>query len=239
MIDMIYASKLYRTSKRKDKIHAAFSSTANSGLVTQLISYLDPEYQKYAKVSDDKPESDTSAEGEADSAPEDDGEMNYEIPDALSSGLDKDFNPSDHFYTVDDGEADDLFGPDEGAPETDTPDDAAPSEAPNADSVEESTSVYASVDIASEADMIKGTLNSREDTAGVSRIQLKDNEMWVYYKDDVNLNNIMTNVIEFFNASGRTYLEFNRLARSDNAIVFVINNVQENIKPMSAVEGSN
>lgn len=231
MINMIYASKLYRSSTRKDKIHAAFNNTANSELVTQLVSYLDPKYQKYSKPEQEKPEASEAEDGE----PSEDKEVNYTVPDSLSSGLDDDFNPSDHFYTVDD--SDEALLSDEDTSEPSPSDSESSEESPAAEPVEESTSIHACTDIVSEVDVIKGTLNSREDTAGVSRIQLKDNEMWVYYKDDVNLNNIMTNVIEFFNASGRTYLEFNRLARSDNAIVFVMNSVQENIKPIQQVEG--
>ena len=228
MINMIYASKLYRSSTRKDKIHAAFNNTANSELVTQLVSYLDPEYLKYSEPEQEKPEASKSD----DSEPSEDKEVNYTIPDSLSSGLDADFNPSDHFYTVDDSD-EALLSPEDNS-EHSSSDSESNEESPAAEPVEESTSIHACTDIASEVDVIKGTLNSREDTAGVSRIHFKDSEMWVYYRDEVNLNNIMTNVIEFFNASGRTYLEFNRLARSDNAIVFVINSVQENIKPMNS-----
>ena len=38
----------------------------------------------------------------------------------------------------------------------------------------------------------------------------------------MNLNNVMGSVIELVSALGYANLEFNRLARSDNAIVFQI-----------------
>ena len=41
----IYASKLYKTSTRKNKIHAAIQNPVNAELVSQLAKYLDEEYQ--------------------------------------------------------------------------------------------------------------------------------------------------------------------------------------------------
>lgn len=74
-----------------------------------------------------------------------------------------------------------------------------------------------------EVESIKGTLDAKDNTSGVSRVGVKDDkEVWVYYNDNVNLNDVMVPVIEQMNASGYTYLEFNRLARSDNAVVFVV-----------------
>ena len=69
---------------------------------------------------------------------------------------------------------------------------------------------------------LKATLNSREETTGVTRIAEKENEIWIYYNDDTNLNEIMTDVIEYLMNNGYESFEFNRLARSDNAIVFVM-----------------
>ena len=58
----IFASKLYRTSPRKDRIHAALSDPMNKELVQQLHSYLDKPYQKLqeknAKKEADKQEAD-------------------------------------------------------------------------------------------------------------------------------------------------------------------------------------
>ena len=84
-----------------------------------------------------------------------------------------------------------------------------------------------------DAETIKGTLNSREDTAGVSRIVVKDDELWIHYQDSVNLNSIMEPVIYILNASGYTHLEFNRLARSSNAIVFEIFCIPNDVKPIT------
>lgn len=238
MIDAIYASKLYKASKRKDIIAAALKDQKNAGLVTQLASYLDEQYQDLAvpeapaleqsdadaHVADDIGEGGEPKEGG--SAPKSHGHAggggHYSMPSSLDSGLDEDFSVEDNLVTVDDEEIPEVSDVPESEPE---------------EPVEEAESVYGCTDVAGRAEIIKGTLNGQAETAGVARIHVKDNEMWIYYKDEVNLNNIMTNVIEYMNAAGYTDLEFNRLARSDNAIVFVINSVQEGIKPAEPVEG--
>ena len=96
-------------------------------------------------------------------------------------------------------------------------------EPPTEISVEESTAVVGSEQTQSiSVDTLKGSINLREDTQGVNRILKKNDEIWIYYEDKVNLNNVMGSVIELVSALGYANLEFNRLARSDNAIVFQI-----------------
>jgi hypothetical protein len=68
---------------------------------------------------------------------------------------------------------------------------------------------------------VKTTLNNNAETKGVSRASIKDDELWVYYEDSINLNKVMANAIEILNSLDYG-LEFNRLARSDNAIVFLV-----------------
>lgn len=110
----------------------------------------------------------------------------------------------------------------------------APEELENSSRVDSKSSVTASIgtplpttDVTDHMDLevadIKAMLNASELTFGVNRVRTKgENEVWVYYNDSVNLNDVMVPVIEQMNRPGYTYLEFNRLARSENAIVFVI-----------------
>jgi hypothetical protein len=76
-------------------------------------------------------------------------------------------------------------------------------------------------DTKSLTDSVKTTLNNNAETKGVSRASIKDDELWVYYEDSINLNKVMANAIETLNSLDYE-LEFNRLARSDNAIVFLV-----------------
>lgn len=69
---------------------------------------------------------------------------------------------------------------------------------------------------------IKDKLNENECTQGVTRVQFiasDMNEVWIYYKDDVNVNMVLSNVIDII-SNMYSELEFNRVARSYNAIVF-------------------
>ena len=89
-----------------------------------------------------------------------------------------------------------------------------------------------------EADDIKGFLNSDSSTCGVSRVHKVNDELWVRYQDSINLNDVMVPAIELLNRPGYTYLQFNRLARSENSIVFVILNddTEREKKPESEIK---
>lgn len=222
MMKAIYASKLYKTSTRKDKIHAAMESPVNAELVSQLAKYLDEDYQTPEYLGADSPD---AHEAEA------------KMPEDLDPGASGDFSPSDNLVHVPSGGGGNLppmpedldaepFSDDEGSDTIDEGgEDLGGDDLGDEDVVEESTRIMSCTDIDSAA--IKGLLNSKQDTAGVNRLQSKESELWIYYNDDINLNNVMTQVIETLNAASYTYLEFNRLARSDNAIVFQFIEPQE------------
>ena len=223
-MNSIYACKLYKSSTRKNKIQAALQDPMNAELVQQLAGYLDEEYQ--VPVVDEKktkeiknPKDKSSSSGSHKSSPSS-SSGGHTIPHAPSSG-----GPSLHDEYEDlvgDGpEVDEGGELDENHAEVDNP------------TVEESTnlegkSVTASTTVtleslASAVNEIKGTLNAKDDTSGVSRVRIKDEELWIYYNDNINLNNVMTPVVELLEATGFYYLEFNRLARSENAAVFQVN----------------
>ena len=236
-LQRIYSSKLYVTSSRKDKIHAAIQDPINVELVQQLEEYLSDEAKSELK----------QAESQIQSEPEKDSDGQVIQPDTsdISSGG----GGSSHSPFT--GNILDDFGDDEFSDEGSTEESGggeAPEETPVAETTEvtgkpiKATSViWTSVeDIANECETIKGTLNAREDTTGVSRIEVKDSgakELWIYYNDDSNLNDKMIEVISVLNSTGYTYLKFNRLARSNNAIVFDVTlNAQEPIKTVKEVE---
>lgn len=226
-LQRIYSSKIYVTSTRKDRIHAAINSPINAELVRQLSDYLDDDAKRelsYAikeeKASEQEQSSGTSAsEG---SAPADDG---------FGGGAP---SPAPGGHSGFSGDIMSDFGDDELADVEPITDEGESGGEPSAN-VEESTAVAGTPikatsiiwttieDVASDCDVIKGTLNAKDNTSGVSRLQVKENELWIYFNDSVNLNDKMIDVIETLNATGYTYLAFSRLARSDNAIVFDVN----------------
>lgn len=217
---------MYRYSKHKDKIHSAISNPLNAELVQQLSKYVDfdePENVSQTDTTAKVNKKDESSKVKSESKP-----LSFTPHSPVVSK--PNFDESTKTTEFDNSE--ELENP-----EVDTTDDE--SESLETSNVEESTAtknkqvvesgtvLYNNncicVDKLPEVvDQIKGALNLRSDTKGVNRVLVKDSELWIYYEDSINLNNVMAAVIEFLNAANYQYLEFNRLARSDNAIVFEV-----------------
>ena len=245
-LQRIYSSKIYVTSARKDRIHAAMQDPINAELIQQLEEYLsdDAKVELEHAVAEEKADMQAKSNGSNDS--------NNSVADSDSapshSGGGGSFTPS-HFS----GSPIDDFGDDELA-DIDMPDDvgsdeSVPEPAEEPEPVESVTQegkpitsstaiIWTTLDdVVSETETIKGTLNAREDTNGVTRLQVSDHELWIYYNDDSNLNDKMIEVISVLNSIGYTYLKFNRLARSNNAIVFdILLNADTGIKSVKEIE---
>lgn len=234
----IYASKLFIASKRKEQIKAALLSTANEGLVQQLAEDLDEEYktpENLGQESESKEKSSENAEENEFSEFAVDEEIDPEKDLVTMDDVDKSSKPSkrglssskpsdSHNSAPEPPEGKrDIEGPKADTSELmpESPANENPAPEPEASTqIEEKESIKAS-SVIDKLNTFKDTLNSREDTAGVTRIAQKDKECWIYYNDDVNLNDIMVSVIECIANIDCDLFEFNRLARSDNAIVFV------------------
>lgn len=246
-LQRIYSSKLYVTSTRKDRIHAAMQDPINVELVQQLEDYLDDEAKAELKYAQNEIKMEKAAEQS--SVSDDMGGAGSSSDSAPAHSGGGSFSPSSFS-----GSPIDDFGDDELA-DIDMPDDmgdsmpesepSAPEEPEPVESVTQEgkpiTSATAIIwttmdDVVSDCDTIKGTLNAREDTNGVTRLEVKEHELWIYFNDDTNLNDKMVEVISVLNSTGYTYLKFNRLARSNNAIVFDVNLNIEPIKTVKEVE---
>lgn len=245
MLNAIYASKLYRSSPRKDKIEAAFDNPINAELVGQLATALDEQYQTpeyLVKEREPEVKEDKSLESPA---PDTTDTSDTSTP-PLGGGGHSGPPPTLDSDTVEEDEGE---GDTQGDPSTDDTASGDLPPAPDFSDIEESTSTNKSPikgslmrdpfkNMRQVADQIKGMLNFKDSTHGVNRILCKENELWIYYNDDVNLNNVMADVIEILNAASYSYLEFNRLARSDNAIVFLIDFSDSNNMVQSDPVGS-
>lgn len=218
----IYSCKMFRSSSRKDSIVSAIENPINSELVQQLKEYIDiPDARK--DVAEDEPVSEQRKLAS----------RNNPESESLPAGLEKD---SPVHKTP--GLVVDIIE-DVPSPDTEVVEDTEKVEVPPEDvvdeyddkvEIEESTKITASTSI---PEQLKGTLNIDESTAGVNRVVVKDKELWVYYKDSVNLNNVMTEVLDRVNAANFSTLSFSRLARSDNAIVF---DILENSHPVEVID---
>ena len=234
MVSAIFASKLYQASSRKDRIHSAYMNPLNAELVQQIDSYVSPKYQKLLEPEEQEP-ADSQNLDTADTG-EDDGRSSS--GSSYSGGGGSSFSgggvpgmitdePADS--SVDDIETEDVDVEPSGEESFEPQED---------ESVEQSTVIASSCtekDAALEVDTIKGSLNVKAETSGVTRVRVKDKELWIYYQDSINLNSVMPDVIDTMNALGYTYLEFSRLARTDNAIVF---DIYESMQPIQPLEDS-
>lgn len=209
MLEAIFASKLFKDNKYKDKIVSNINDPINSELVKQLRESLDSD--AINKLDD------------------------------INSKLESDEKPDENFNDL--PESDDNNDDEDKSSESDEDNDTQTTDIEesvrlNGEPIEAQTALYQEpkfdFNVSDHLDEIKGLLNAKDDTAGVSRIIVKNNELWIYYEDKINLNNVMTPVIEILNAANYSYLEFNRLARTDNAIVFEITTV---VDQTTALEG--
>lgn len=261
-MEAIFSSKLYRTSTRKAKIAAALADPINLELVQQLDSYLTspeevqdaldepatseaPVVDKQVDVPDDAPVDSTPTTEPTESTPPSTShvsdtnttpkDVSTEINDESTEGDVKhaDNNKFEKFHEPAKSDESDE----------DEPSSGETSKVEESTKIEGGTTLYTSSindsccdELRVDIPAIKGTLDVREDTHGVSRILIKENELWIHYQDSVNLNSIMEPVIYVLNAAGFTRFEFNRLARSSNAIVFDILSVPDDVEPIKKDE---
>lgn len=247
-MEAIFSSKLYTLSKRKEKISSALKNPINKELILQLEDYLQIPEEDTANVD----------RTEHTSVPEEDFNEFVDHPNTdVDTKSDNSDTDSTKVVIKDKGSSKDhstKVQPDE----TDITEDSVKEDSVDEDSnVEDTSSVSESTLLTkntvtgattlytnsveacccpchcSDAELVKGTLNAREDTQGVSRVTLQDRELWIYYQDKINLNNVMEPAIAVLNAANFNHLEFNRLARTQNAIVFDITCLAVDVKPIA------
>ena len=228
-LQAIFSSKLYLASTRKDKIKVALTNPVNKELVLQLEEYLDEEYRTPSKSSSDSVSTnniDTDAtDNDWDISDDSDSDSGF----ASRPSAPPKFAPISEKRSE---ELEDLDGGLDGEPDVE-PTEEEPTDAnsavklgKNKITASEYTDIqsnYGNTQIRNIASEIKGILNTSSVTSGVLRTMVKNDEIWIYYNDDTNLNNALSPVIDMLNAANYSYLTFNRLARTDNAIVFTIN----------------
>lgn len=221
----IMSSKMFKASPRQKEILAAIDDEANVELVQQLDEYLDDEYLilKQSSEAEFSEETDETINDASD----DDMNTDDTNDNGASGPAPAKFTPNKSLMEKHGDELAELEGetPDEPT-DDDKTEDANASVKAKGKAIVADTVVNPFVDLYASfigiANEIKGTLNVRSDTAGVNRVQIKNDELWIYYNDDINLNNVMANVLNVLTAANYRYFEFNRLARTDNAMVFTI-----------------
>lgn len=198
-MNCIFACKMFKANKNQDKIKAALSDPINSELIVQLKEYLDDEYIEDAPI--EVPEQQPI-------------QHSKETQHIIDSENHKTSSPSSFELSSHDDQLDDSkIG--QSSPQLDQPDDSA-TDSDDSDVVEQSTQI----DRCRQSDTLRTLLTSVQATSGISRMIIKSDELWIHYNDSTNLNNVMEPVIAAMNVSEYSNLQFNRLARTENAIVF-------------------
>ena len=237
-LEDITACKLYKSSPRKQQILIKASSAikTSKALNVQQPWQVDVPANKQDTANAELEDADTKQQGH-DGLPVNDKRHDTALKSNVHTRKPSSSESSSHSST-DEGASKpstDTNAPDASDDTSNLGSDAADGSSTSSsdDNVDSATHVTAACgvslpridvtdDMRNEVESIKGTLNSQQLTCGVTRVAVKDDEVWCYYNDSVNLNEVMVEAIDLVSKAGYSYLEFNRLARSDNAIVFVI-----------------
>lgn len=211
-LKIIYSSKLYKASSRKDKIRANINNPINVELVQQIADYVDTNEPKQVDINVNEPPKKV--------VKHDDHPTPNRGADKINHSSEPDAGTSDDIEPMPGLIIDDEVVPDDPQP--------AEFEAEPAEEIDESEKLtddtiqgIENISLSIETNQIKDELNDSPLTEGVIRVANKAREIWIYFNDNTNLNDVMVNVIDsIFNRYG-AQLEFNRLARSENAMVFI------------------
>lgn len=243
----IFSCKLFKAHKNRDKVVAALTNPVNVELTEQVASLIDDkdlqvlidkskqmQSQSNNKSDKSKESEDKSTSKESDISKEGTPHISMKKP-SPSTFIPKGFEDSnseeaEEVSLTDDTEIDVDDSNTESVPTEDienTEDSPADTNSASKSGSTAPVTAGASVqdpfkDISTIPSQIKSLLNMSADTAGVTRVSIRDNELWIYYNDKTNLNNAMPLAIDALMAASYYYLEFNRLARTDNAMVFQI-----------------
>lgn len=147
-----------------------------------------------------------------------DDDTNIVEPD-VDDTLENSDSISDDIHTVDDEDIDQASFNDEDNSNTEL-DSADPSEINELQSDIPDSEESSISDTSDDATKLETALNANSNTQGVLRCTEKDDELWVYYNDDVNISKILPDIMDEIDSSSITNLSFSRIARSNNAIVF-------------------
>lgn len=214
LLKYIYGCKMFRSSSRKNHIKANIANPINVELVQQIQDLTDDSEDTVEKVNPSENKSERKILKGPSSSPS---------GGSYSTSLSHGSEPSEDDIFIPD-ETDNNGNKDENFDDSDSLDtsDESVDEDTSDENVESSEAITAVVEDDLDINQLKSILNESSSlTYGVSRISERNNEVWVYYNDDVNLNPMLSDIIYTVESSKFKNLEFNRIARSDNAVVFV------------------
>lgn len=205
---------MFRSSSRKNHIKANIANPINVELVQQIEDLTDDSEGTVEKVNPSENRGERKILKGPSYSPSG-GSYSPSLSDGIEPPEDDIFIPDETDNT---GNTDENFDDSDSLDTTDESDDEDVSD----ENVESSEAITAVVEDELDINQLKSILNESSSlTYGVSRISERKNEVWIYYNDDINLNSMLSDIIYAVESSKFKNLEFNRIARSDNAVVFV------------------
>lgn len=249
----ILTSKMFLGSSHKDKILSALADPINKPLVEQLKSYavIDPD-NVVRKESDTSKHEDSSLSSKSSdnnnsrnsshSEQESDNSANSISREEHSRNSFKHTPQDAHEPLKDDKLKEDRLDEDNiGESEHEAGDSHTSSgESEDVDNENSNTSdnnkVESSVNVSSsitieqamrDATKIMSALNLDEETKGVDHFEHlytpSGSEIWIYYDKKVDISPVLDKIVNYLQSAGYYYLEFVRIDRDKNAVVFKIN----------------
>lgn len=203
----IFSSKLYRASSRQSHIVANMNSRINVELIEQLENVLAPSEDNQKVKVNNEVSNNKHKSGEKEV---------LDVSDKSNIGP-LDFESREPSLQMD--QPDESQEPDA----VDEPPDVLEDE-PEV-SLDLEGTVESGVEIETELSSgdIQAHVSNNLKDGSLSRVAIKNDEVWCYFDDSTNLNRILNEVLEIIESDSRyNNLSFSRLARSDNAVVFDI-----------------
>lgn len=251
-MSLIMSSELFKSSKNKSKILSTISNPINKELVKQLESYVkvsdltEDDNSEDSKHEDSTESNSSSLETNTDKSSSEDTQNSEQTNTSKPASFVP--NDSSDKSETNDNEEDGSEGSDDDNNADDKRSDDSDSndvnESTSINKVQIKSSTYVTADIVAKAvNELPGALNLSDDTKGVDYAAFKTNannanEVWIYYDSEVDVSKILNNVVTYLLSSGYYYLQFNRVSRDDNALVFVVNWVSSyfNVKSVTDAE---
>lgn len=217
-MNAIFSCKLFRACDHKEKILAAMQDPINQELVLQLDEYLkNPPATEIKKPKLVDRDEQLSAD---DSAKQPQVPKQSRPPRSASHAPAESSDPHRLSKMLEDAETSDTSSdPDLDADlDTDTPETVDDESVEGVVDIDETP-----VNTTKDVDFVGCTeqiLEEGQHSEDIRSVRRRGSELWIYCKDHVNLNHIMDDIIDDVRSVCGDQLSFNRLARTDNAIVF-------------------
>lgn len=217
----ILQSTIFKGSKNKAAILAAINDPINRELIQQVDSFTSKVESPEGEVLDEVDTQPSENSGEGMSA----GMGGGFSGGGFSGGGDfGDFEGEGEEFEGEGSEGEEFEGSEGDLPDTESS-DIDDTEEPE---IESSTNIEANTYVTAErvyttVNEIPGTLNLLDTTKGAIQCVLKDNAIWIYYDGEVDINSVLEGVTRTLMSKGYNFLEFDRVVRDKNAIVYTIN----------------